>query len=260
MKLKKSAITRVWCSILLGALVLTAATVWAEERDYAALRNAMVDQKLQNLGITNPLVLNAFRTIPRHLFVPEYVRRLAYEDIPLPIGSGLFSPAPSVMARAFDALKPDGTQSALVIGVHVGYLTALLSRMTLEVSGIETDQAFLNQSRTILQSLEITNVQLKVGEGLPMGEIPRLFDCIIINGAVDHIPLDLMEYLKFGGKMVLPLGDVLGVQTLVVVTKTVDGVTVESLGDVIFPALQDFHLDAKETGSGRGSLYWSSKS
>ncbi|RPJ08710.1 MAG: protein-L-isoaspartate O-methyltransferase [Spirochaetaceae bacterium] len=250
-------ITRLWVFVCM-ALFLGPNT-WAQERDYASERNAMVEKKIQPLGITNPLVINAFRVIPRHLFVPEYVRRLAYEDIPLPIGSGLFSPAPSVIARAFEALEPDGNQTVLVLGVHVGYLTALLSRMTLEVSGIEINETYLNQTRSVLKALDISNVQLKIGGGLPLWEIPRLFDCIIINGAVDHIPLALLEYLKFGGKMVLPLGDTRGIQTLVVVTKTVDGVTVESLGDVIFPALKGFTLDNDETGRGRGSLYWSYK-
>lgn len=224
-----------------------AAMLWPQtsEPSLEEARTKLVDLRLKQAGIKNLLVLDAIRNIPRHEFVPDYLKRLAYEDIPLPMGSGQYSPAPSTVARMAEALQPDGTQSVLVVGLNTGYLAAVFSRISFEVAVADVSQSRIYATQKILDGIGFTNIQMRLTDGTRIWEIPRLFDCIVINGAVDTVPQELVSLLRFGGKMVIPLGKSSSIQTLVLVTKTVDGLTIESIDDVVFPPLEGFSFSNK---------------
>jgi protein-L-isoaspartate(D-aspartate) O-methyltransferase len=227
---------------------LSAVSLPAEEAvlDDAQKRDSLVDVKLKAKGITNPRVLEAVRLIPRHLFLPAYARDRAYDDVPLPLGRGQFDPAPSTVAAIAQELDPDVTESVLVVGVGSGYLCAVLSRLGNELAVSDVSQAVLFRAMAVFEELKLTNIQARLRDGYFGWEQRRLFDYIVVNGAVNHVPEPLVLSLRIGGKMILPLGDPNGVQNLMVVGRTEEGVGLKSIGEVIFPALKGKALDQSE--------------
>jgi protein-L-isoaspartate(D-aspartate) O-methyltransferase len=224
------------------------APLGAEEAalDDAQKRNALVDVKLKAKGITSVRVLEAVRVIPRHLFLPAYARSRAYDDAPLPLGGGLFDPAPSTVAMIAQELNPGVTESVLVVGVGSGYLCAVLSRLGNEVAVCDVSQAVLYKAMAVFEELKLVNIQARLRDGYFGWEQQRLFDYIVVNGAVNHVPEPLVLSLRIGGSMIIPLGDPNGVQSLMVVSRSEEGIRLKSIGEVIFPALKGKALDQSE--------------
>ncbi|HNP93637.1 MAG TPA: protein-L-isoaspartate(D-aspartate) O-methyltransferase [Rectinema sp.] len=198
-----------------------------QERDF------MVRFQIAARGIRDKRVLDAMRRVPRHLFVPSSYRVEAYEDYPLPIGSGQTISQPFIVAFMAEALLLKGDERILEIGTGSGYQTAILSLLAKEVYSIERIDALLDRARTILESLEITNVELRLADGFYGWEEKAPFDAIILSAAPFDIPSLLLQQLADGGRLVGPVGP-LGAQTLVRVTKHGQHFETETLLDVAF--------------------------
>jgi protein-L-isoaspartate(D-aspartate) O-methyltransferase len=204
-------------------------------------RNRMVD-RLRADGIRDELVLEAMRATPRHIFVDEALAIRAYEDTPLPIGSGQTISQPWVVARMSELARAGRTlERVLEVGTGCGYQTAVLARIAGEVYTVERIGALVAKARRNLQALKVKNVRLMHGDGTAdLGEDLQ-FDAIIITAGTTHVPTGLYRYLKPGGRMVLPLaqhgeqGD--GVQRLTVIDATPDGYREQTFDAVRFVPL-----------------------
>lgn len=172
----------------------------------ASARSRMVDRHLAERGIKNPRVLEAFRTVPRHLFVPPAARRLAYEDDSIPIGEGQTITPPYDVAFMTEALDPQPTDRIYEVGTGSGYQAAILSRLAKEVYSVEIHEPLGKRAAEVLKSLKYDNVHTKVGDGYAGWPEAAPFDAVIVTCAPETIPPPLVAQLKEGGRMVIPLG------------------------------------------------------
>ena len=207
----------------------------------ARTRNRMVD-RLRADGIRDELVLEAMNATPRHIFVDEALAIRAYDDTPLPIGSGQTISQPWVVARMTELARAGRTlERVLEVGTGCGYQTAVLARIAGEVYTVERIGALVAKARRNLQALKVKNVRLMHGDGTAdLGEDLQ-FDAIIVTAGTTHVPTGLYRYLKPGGRMVLPLaqhgehGD--GVQRLTVIDATPEGYREQTFDAVRFVPL-----------------------
>ncbi len=163
-------------------------------------------ERLRSEGIRDEVVLSAMNSIPRHIFVDEALAIRAYDDSPLPIGSGQTISQPWVVARMTElARNGRDLDGVLEIGTGCGYQTAVLAQLAKTVYTVERIVALVNKARRHLQSLKIRNVRLAHGDGsADLGESLAV-DAIIVAAGATHVPTTLLKYLKPGGRMVLPL-------------------------------------------------------
>ena len=170
-------------------------------------RHVMVREQLQKRGIRNPWLLQAVLDIPRHLFVPPDDQNKAYEDGPLPIGCGQTISQPFVGASMIELLDPQSSHRVLEVGVGSGYSACLLARLVKEVFGVEKEASLLAQADKRLKALGIGNAQWKQGDGSLGWPEEAPFDGILVSAAAPRIPKALLEQLKEGGSMVIPVGE-----------------------------------------------------
>jgi protein-L-isoaspartate(D-aspartate) O-methyltransferase len=202
-----------------AAFLLLQAVSLAAQDPTAARRETMVREQIQERGVADPRVLEAMRAVPRHHFVPQELARAAYEDSPLPIGEGQTISQPYIVALMTELLETSPAQRVLEIGTGSGYQAAVLSGLVREVFSIEIKEPLYRSAAATLRRLGYANVRTRLADGYfgwP-GEPP--FDGIVVTAAVDHVPPPLLAQLKEGGRLVLPLGNPYGVQSLVVVTR-----------------------------------------
>jgi len=198
-------------------------------------RERMVVTQLQSRDITDPEVLRAMRTVPRHKFVPEQYLDQAYADHPLPIGEGQTISQPYIVALMTQAVKIKPGDRVLEIGTGSGYQAAVLAELTDEVYTIEIIEALGLQAAKRLRELGYSQVHTKVGDGYYGWEEHAPYDAIIVTCAPDHIPPPLVAQLKVGGRMVIPVGPPGAYQSLWLLEKQPDGrVKRQNLGGVIF--------------------------
>ncbi len=172
--------------------------------------------------VRDPDVLEAMRTVPRHLFVPREYRRSAYDDTPLPIGHGQTISQPYIVALMTEHLRVEPDSRILEVGTGSGYQAAVLAHLTPHVYTIEIVEPLARQAERTLRELGYTSVKCRYGDGYLGWTEAAPFDGIIVTCAADDIPEPLWEQLRPGGRMVIPTGSG-GYQQLVVVTKTPDG-------------------------------------
>jgi protein-L-isoaspartate(D-aspartate) O-methyltransferase len=194
-------------------------------------------RRLREEGIRNVRVLESIRNTPRHLFVDEALASRAYEDTALPIGNGQTISQPYIVARMTEVLLAQGPlENILEVGTGSGYQTAVLAPLVRRVYTTERIQALLEQARRRFQTLRIRNIVTKhVDGGLGLPEYAP-FDGIIVTAAPEGIPRSLVEQLRPGGRMVLPIGR-RDEQALVAVVRTADGYEHEMLERVSFVPL-----------------------
>ncbi len=194
-------------------------------------------QRLRAEGIADGRVLNAIRATPRHIFVDEALASRAYEDTALPIGYGQTISQPYIVARMTELLLQEGVPDTLLeIGTGSGYQTAILSRLVHRVYSVERIEALQKQARKRFQSLGLRNIRLRHSDG-GMG-LPEYgpFDGILVTAAPEGIPRSLVDQLKLGGCMILPIG-LPQEQVLVRVTRKASGYDKELLERVSFVPL-----------------------
>jgi protein-L-isoaspartate(D-aspartate) O-methyltransferase len=176
------------------------------EQNFTAERRLMVENQLRRRGISNRRVLEAFEAIPRHLFVPEEHRHLAYEDSPLPIGFNQTISQPFIVAYMTQLLELTGTERVLEVGTGSGYQAAILSALTAEVHTIELIPALAERARKTLEQIGVTNVSIHIGDGSLGWEQAAPYDAILVAAAGPRVPKPLLDQLAEGGRMVLPVG------------------------------------------------------
>ena len=192
-----------------------------EER-LAEKREKMVKYQIEKRGVKDEKVLEAMRKVPRHRFVPEDLVHKAYDDHPLPIGHGQTISQPFIVAYMTEALKLKGGETVLETGTGSGYQAAVLAEIAGEVYSIEILESLAEKAREVLDALGYENVHTKVGDGYQGWPEHTPFDGIIVTAAPDHIPQPLVEQLKFGGRMIIPVGE--DYQELILITKTEKGI------------------------------------
>jgi len=190
-----------------------------QDDEYEAARNRMVRTQIQARGISNPVVLNAMRKVPRHLFIPSDYRDEAYNDYPLPIGYGQTISQPFIVAYMTDVLKPVKKMKALEIGTGSGYQAAVMAEIVDSVYTIEIVPELAVESDNRLKKLGYKNVICKYGDGYQGWPENAPFDIIIITAAAEEIPKPLIEQLAENGRLVIPVGKPAAVQELILITK-----------------------------------------
>jgi len=212
---------RPFARALLIALLVVVPAVSAPAQDYGLQRRAMVDEQIRQRGIREREVLKAMEQVPRHLFVPESVRPKAYEDAALAIGPGRAIYQPYVVALMTSLLDLDRGDRVLEVGTGTGYHAAILSRIAREVYSIEIDSTAAAQASKRLSGLGYPNVFVRHGDGYQGWAEKAPFDAILLSVAPPRVPKPLIDQLRVGGKMVVPVGGFF--QDLLVITKTADG-------------------------------------
>jgi protein-L-isoaspartate(D-aspartate) O-methyltransferase len=178
----------------------------AQQR-YDTLREIMVATKVQAEGITNPAVLKALRTVPRHEFVPQGQRASAYEDVALPIGNQQTISPPYIVAYMTESLDPQPEDRVLEIGTGSGYQAAVLAEIVKEVYSIEIVSPLAKQAQRRLKDLGYDNVHVLDGDGYKGWAEHAPFDKIIVTCSPENVPTPLIEQLKEGGQMIIPVGE-----------------------------------------------------
>ena len=190
-------------------------------------------QRLMDQGITRPEVLEAIRSVPRHLFVDEALAHRSYEDTALPIGYGQTLSQPYVVARMSElALAQGRPKKVLELGSGSGYQTAILASLVDEICAIERIKPLLERARKQLRALRVRNVRLRHGDGLDGWASEAPFDLILGAAAPERLPTQLLEQLAPGGRLILPVGG--EQQQLMMVTTTPEGYVEEVIEEVNF--------------------------
>jgi len=185
---------------------------------FASVRRSMVKEQLQDRGVTDRRVLEAMRTVPRHEFVPEHLREVSYDDCALPLDHGQTISQPFIVAFMTEELELQPEHRVLEIGTGCGYQTAVLSLLAKEVFSIEIIEPLAQEAEQRLQRLGFTNVQVRCGDGHLGWPEQAPFDAVIVTCAPESIPAPLVEQLREGGRMMIPVG-ARGVQELILLTK-----------------------------------------
>ncbi len=201
-------------------------------------RLKMVEEQIIRRGIKNPLVISAMKEVPRHLFVPKRLIPRAYEDTPLPIGHDQTISQPYIVAYMTEALRLTGGEKVLEIGAGCGYQAAVLGKIAREVYTVERIEDLAKRAKETLDKLGYKNVHVIVGDGtLGLKEFAP-YDAIIVTAGGPKVPEALLEDLKVGGTLVMPVGEYRYHQTLVRITKGINNkINREELIDVLFVPL-----------------------
>jgi protein-L-isoaspartate(D-aspartate) O-methyltransferase len=200
-------------------------------------RLAMVDTQIVARGIKDSRVLDAMRTVPRHEFVPREQVNRAYEDRPLPIGEGQTISQPYIVALMTELLDVQAGEVVLEIGTGSGYQAAVLAELTDRVYTVEILPKLARRAAETLDRLGYARVQTKNADGYFGWAEHGPYDGIIVTAAPDHIPAPLVEQLREGGRMVIPIGPPGSYQTLWRLTKQQGKITSENITDVAFVPL-----------------------
>ncbi len=190
--------------------------------EFSREREAMVRTQIRARGIRDRATLNAMRSVPRHLYVPHVQRRNAYQDRPLPIGYGQTISQPYIVAYMTEIIDPRPDHKVLEIGTGSGYQAAVLAEIIDEVYTIEIIRQLGEQAKEVLNA-QYDNVYVKIADGYYGWEEHGPFDAIVVTAAAEYIPPPLVEQLKEGGRMIIPVGSPFQTQQLMLVTKEDDG-------------------------------------
>jgi protein-L-isoaspartate(D-aspartate) O-methyltransferase len=207
----------------------------------------MVETQLASRDITDPAVLHVMRSVPRHRFVPDDLLGIAYDDRPLPIGFGQTISQPYIVALMTQLLRlPSRGGRVLEVGTGSGYQAAVLSGLAAEVYTVEIIPQLAEGAAARLKAMRYDNVNVKAGDGYYGWKEHAPFDGIVVTAAATHVPPPLIEQLKEGGRMAIPVGSVFFAQYLMVVEKRNGKVTTESVIPVRFVPLTGGHGESSD--------------
>ncbi|MFH1441725.1 MAG: protein-L-isoaspartate(D-aspartate) O-methyltransferase [Candidatus Omnitrophota bacterium] len=210
--------------------------------DLKILRERMVEEQIFSRGISNKQVLDVFKKVERHKFLPAELTASAYADYPLPIGEGQTISQPYIVALMTDSLGLTGKEKVLEIGTGSGYQTVILAELAQEVYTIERFKDLLEKAENLFKELCYKNIKTKLGDGSLGWEEAAPFDRIIITAACPRIPLPLIGQLKEGGKIVLPLGLNLGQMLTLAEKKQGKIITTDICGCMFVPLLGKYGI------------------
>lgn len=194
-----------------------------EEAALATARTAMVSEQIAARGIKDPAVLEAMRRVPRHRFVPASEQARAYRDMPLPIGKGQTISQPYIVALMTELVRPRSDARALEVGTGSGYQAAVLAELVDHVYSIEIESELAREAANVLDELGYDNVTVRAGDGYGGWPEHAPFDIIVVTAAPDHVPQALIDQLKSGGSLIVPVGPIHSVQELRLITKDESG-------------------------------------
>lgn len=193
-------------TILLACVNAEGQSIEDDTLFYQLLRQAMIENQIIDRGVSDERVIKAMNDVPRHLFVKESLRDLAYSDGPLPIGHNQTISQPYIVAYMTEILQPDTHHIVLEVGTGSGYQAAILSKLVNHVYSIEIIPELGKEAANRLDKLGYDNVTVKIGDGYNGWEEHSPFDRIIVTAAPEQIPKKLVDQLKSGGLMILPVG------------------------------------------------------
>jgi len=196
----------------------------------------MVEHQIRNRGIVDKRLLDAFLSVPRHRFVDPREERWAYGDFPLSIGYGQTISQPYIVALMINRIDLKESDNVLEIGTGSGYQTALLAGLAKQVYTVERIEPLAQRAKSVLRSLGLLNIRYRVDDGYLGWSEFAPYDSILVSAATSEIPSMLVEQLKIGGKMVLPVGGPYE-QDLILVTKTQNGIEKKLLSGCRFVPL-----------------------
>lgn len=200
-------------------------------------RTRMV-QRLMERGISNEAVLQVMNAVPRHMFVDEAIASRAYEDVALPIGEGQTISQPYAVAKMSEILIETGPfNKVLEVGTGSGYQAAVLSQLADSVFSVERIRSLLDKARMRFRSLQYYNINTRYSDGGWGWASHGPYDAIMVTAAPRVVPEPLLEQLARGGRMIIPVGDQKGRQSLTIITRTASGYDTEQLSDVKFVPL-----------------------
>jgi protein-L-isoaspartate(D-aspartate) O-methyltransferase len=218
---------RVKILLLAAALAASVPAAPASEPELAARRRAMAEEitaeRSGSGGRFDPRVKEAMARVPRHLFVPPAQKPYAYENRPLAIGHGQTISQPYIVALMTDLLKPGPEDRVLEIGTGSGYQAAVLAELVRSVYTIEIVEPLATEARERLARLGYRNVEVRAGDGYKGWKEHAPFDAIMVTAGAAEVPPPLLEQLKPGGRMVIPVGPVHSIQYLTLIEKRADG-------------------------------------
>jgi len=194
-----------------------------KETGYTDPRTRMVSRQIEARGIRNEKVLNAFRKVPRHRFVPPAYRSLAYADHPLPIGFDQTISQPYIVALMTAEINLKPNDRVLEIGTGSGYQAAVLGEIVAHVYTIEIVESLGRSAAALLKELGYANVDCRIADGYKGWPEAAPFDAVIVTAAPDDVPPKLLEQLAKGGRMILPVGSPGSIQKLIKITKDARG-------------------------------------
>lgn len=205
---------------------------------YGEMHERMINNDIVARGVEDPAVIEAMRTVPRHLFVRDRDQARAYNDHPMPIGYGQTISQPYIVAAMTQLLQLKGGEKVLELGAGSGYQAAVAAEIAAEVVTIEIVEPLARQAAERFKELGYNNVTVIHGDGYLGWPQEAPYDAIIVTAAAEHIPPPLVEQLKPGGRMIIPVGQPGAVQTLTLLMKDLEGnVRTESLMMVRFVPL-----------------------
>ncbi|TAJ08067.1 protein-L-isoaspartate(D-aspartate) O-methyltransferase [Marinilabiliaceae bacterium JC017] len=207
---------RMWLITMMMLMTITPGS----PQDYSNARKEMVSHQIERRGIYSSNVLKAMRTVPRHLFVPEDLRYLAYEDTPLPIGCSQTISQPYIVAYMTDQLHLDQSDKVLEIGTGSGYQAAVLAQLVDSVFTVEIVPEVGQQAIENLKAAGCDNVYVHIGDGYHGWKEHAPYDAIIVTAAAPNLPRPLLEQLKINGRIIIPVGTMHQVQYLELYKKT----------------------------------------
>jgi len=244
----RGAAFRLLLAMLAIACLLNVSDIKAEELDFEAMRQAMVEKialiaavSRSEIGIEtiDGRILEAMVHIPRHEFVAVELRPFAYLETPLPVGFGQNIASPFLVALMTQLADIKEKDVVFETGTGAGYHAALLGRLSHQVYSVEVVEELVDQARRNVSTAGLSNVQIRSGDGYYGWADAGPFDAILVKEAIDHVPAPLIEQLRPGGRLVAPIGPLKGPQDLQVIRKEPDGtLNRRSVMQVIFSPLQ----------------------
>jgi protein-L-isoaspartate(D-aspartate) O-methyltransferase len=204
-------------------------------------RARMVEHLRNHYKIADVRVLDAMNRVPRHAFVPDALKSQAYKDNALPISSGQTISQPFIVARMTELLELGGRERVLEIGSGSGYQTAVLATVARKVFAIERIPGLAAEAKAKLMRLGFRNISYRCDDGTNGWEVYAPFDAILVAAGGPSIPEPLVKQLEIGGRMVIPIGTDQKTQTLIRVTRTVNGIETENFGPCAFVPLIGNH-------------------